>query len=134
MNNVITYFTRYEFILSYSIILGSIYNIIHNYKKQESLPLLGILLLVYGLGSSHSLEFKMMFAFVYILFSVSTYFGEEMIIDKTNKEAIQYFNCPEKRTAATWLFTAYLTMLINILLTVEFYWMVILNRPLPFYN
>ena len=128
----IQYFTSYEFILTYIIISTSVFNIIHNYKQCKSIPLNIVLLVAYLLFSSKSTEFKKLFLVVYVFFSVSTYFGEEMVIEKTNKQAIQYLNCPKKRKAAPWLFTAYLTMLLNILVIIEIYWNIVLKRNLPF--
>jgi hypothetical protein len=133
LHNLFNYFISYEFILTYGVMIGSVYNIIHNYKDCESIPYGIILLCSYLVLSSHSIEFKKLFIVIYIFFSVSTYFGEEMIIKKTNQQAIQYKNCPKNRTAPPWLFTAYLTMLLNILVIFEIYWSVILRKELPFY-
>ena len=133
LKRLIHYCISYEFLLSYVIMLASVYNIIRNYKKCKSVPYGLLLVLLFLWLSPYSVEFKKLFLVIYVFFSISTYFGEEMIIQKTDDQAIQYFNCPKNRKAAPWLFTAYLTMLINILIIVQIYYKVILNKGLPFY-
>ena len=113
--NTLSYLSTSNSILVIILVILNTLNIFYNYKNNWVLFISIILLVIYLLLLQASFQEKMVFIFIYLVFSITTLFGESIVISTTGGKALRYGVTSFNTNVPIWLFSAYLNMVLVIL-------------------
>ena len=113
--NTIGYLSHRNNILVILVVILNTLNILYNYKNYWVLFISILLLVVYLLLLKSPFKEKLVFIFIYLVFSITTLIGESIVISTTGGKALQYGITSFNTNVPIWLFSAYLNMVLAIL-------------------
>ena len=112
---------KYNTIISFFFLIITTLCIIYLYNKNIgfylSLLLVPIFLVLYRTSKKN----KCKMLFIYLIFSIVTFLGEALVIYKTNAKALVYTHTVSCLKVPSWLFLAYLNMVIFIWLLDDYF-------------
>ena len=121
-SKLIQFYTKnnYDNILKLSLLIINTIGLLYFIETSWCVPITILLLTIYLFKSKIQLQNKKTIVYTWIIFSLTTFIGESLVISSRDIPILKYKN-PDINNVPLWLISAYLNMVISVIILYDYF-------------